>query len=151
MLENIQGDSWGSIPPLRMPSLLPHDLCHEWNASPAPGNIWSFYWKKKDIRHQTNNFYLYFKIFFLFEKKMKFNRFGPLAKKSSSSLELYIYKESGPKGLFRIGQDLPNTCFRIFDTFSWMNQTACPKKSSKCLSSKVSCLSVFSLQSGDHE
>ena len=22
------GDSWGSIPPLRMPSLLPHDLCH---------------------------------------------------------------------------------------------------------------------------
>ena len=20
-----------------MPSLLPHDLCHEWNASPAPG------------------------------------------------------------------------------------------------------------------
>ena len=28
MLENIQGDSWGSIPPLRMPSLLPHDLCH---------------------------------------------------------------------------------------------------------------------------
>ena len=33
MLENIQGDSWGSIPPLRMPSLLPHDLCHEWNVS----------------------------------------------------------------------------------------------------------------------
>ena len=28
------------IPPLRMPSLLPHDLCHEWSAShrlPAPG------------------------------------------------------------------------------------------------------------------
>ena len=22
------GDSWSSIPPLRMPSLLPHDLCH---------------------------------------------------------------------------------------------------------------------------
>ena len=37
MLENFQGDSWGSIPPLRMLSLLPHDLCHEWNASPAPG------------------------------------------------------------------------------------------------------------------
>ena len=36
MLENIRGDSWGSIPPLRMPSLLPHDLCHEQNASPAP-------------------------------------------------------------------------------------------------------------------
>ena len=33
MLENIQGDSWGSILPLRMPSLLPHDLCHEWNVS----------------------------------------------------------------------------------------------------------------------
>ena len=28
MLKNFQGDSWGSIPPLRMPSLLPHDLCH---------------------------------------------------------------------------------------------------------------------------
>ena len=28
MLENFQGDSWGSIPPLCMPSLLPHDLCH---------------------------------------------------------------------------------------------------------------------------
>ena len=36
MLKNFQGDSWGSIPPLRMPNLLPHDLCHEWNASPAP-------------------------------------------------------------------------------------------------------------------
>ena len=33
MLENFQGDSWGSIPPLRMPSLLPHDLCHGWSAS----------------------------------------------------------------------------------------------------------------------
>ena len=33
MLENIQGDSWGSIPPLRMPSLLPHDLCHGWSSS----------------------------------------------------------------------------------------------------------------------
>ena len=39
MLENIRGDSWGSIPPLRMPSLLPHDLCHEWNASPAPRTL----------------------------------------------------------------------------------------------------------------
>ena len=28
MLENFQGDSSGSIPPLLMPSLLPHDLCH---------------------------------------------------------------------------------------------------------------------------
>ena len=33
MLENIRGDSRGSILPLRMPSLLPHDLCHEWNVS----------------------------------------------------------------------------------------------------------------------
>ena len=33
MLENIRGDSRGSIPPLCMPSLLPHDLCHEWNVS----------------------------------------------------------------------------------------------------------------------
>ena len=33
MLENIREHSWGSIPPLRMPSLLPHDLCHEWNVS----------------------------------------------------------------------------------------------------------------------
>ena len=33
MLENIQGHSQGSIPPLRKPSLLPHDLCHEWNVS----------------------------------------------------------------------------------------------------------------------
>ena len=28
MLENFQGDSWGSILPLCMLSLLPHDLCH---------------------------------------------------------------------------------------------------------------------------
>ena len=33
MLENFQGDSWGLIPPLRMPSLLPHDLCHGQNSS----------------------------------------------------------------------------------------------------------------------
>ena len=33
MLENFQGDSWGSIPPLCMSSLLPHDLCHGWSAS----------------------------------------------------------------------------------------------------------------------
>src|SRR5574341_2152650 len=37
MLENIRVDSCGLIPHLRMPSLLPHDLCPEWNASPAPG------------------------------------------------------------------------------------------------------------------
>ena len=28
MLKNFQGDSWASILPLRMSSLLPHDLCH---------------------------------------------------------------------------------------------------------------------------
>ena len=33
MLKNFQGDSWGSIRPLRMPSLLPHDLCHGWSSS----------------------------------------------------------------------------------------------------------------------
>ena len=33
MLKNIRGHSRGSIPPLRMPSPLPHDLCHEWNVS----------------------------------------------------------------------------------------------------------------------
>ena len=33
MLENIRGHSRGSIPPLRMSSPLPHDLCHEWNVS----------------------------------------------------------------------------------------------------------------------
>ena len=33
MLENFQGDSWGSIPPLSMPSLLPHDLCHRRSSS----------------------------------------------------------------------------------------------------------------------
>ena len=33
MFENFQGDSWGSIPPLCMPSLFPHDLCHGRSAS----------------------------------------------------------------------------------------------------------------------
>ena len=36
MLEDFQGDSWGSIPPLRMSSLLPHDLCHGRSASLWP-------------------------------------------------------------------------------------------------------------------
>ena len=52
MLENFQGDSWGSIPPLRMLSLLPHDLCHgrsssRWlpavfhtNTGPIKFNVW---------------------------------------------------------------------------------------------------------------
>ena len=33
MLENIRGHSRASVPPLHMPSPLPHDLCHEWNVS----------------------------------------------------------------------------------------------------------------------
>ena len=28
MLEKIQGDPWGLIPPLRLSGLFPHDLCH---------------------------------------------------------------------------------------------------------------------------
>ena len=43
MLENIRGDSWGSIPPLRMLSLLPHDLCHEWNVSRRLLALWYFH------------------------------------------------------------------------------------------------------------
>ena len=39
MLENFQGDSWGLIPPLRMPSLLPHDLCHGRSSLPAPNDL----------------------------------------------------------------------------------------------------------------
>ena len=40
MLENIQGDSWGSIPPLHMPSLLPHDLCHRQSSSRWLPAVW---------------------------------------------------------------------------------------------------------------
>ena len=39
MLEDFQGDSWGSIPPLRMSSLLPHDLCHGQSASRCPPTV----------------------------------------------------------------------------------------------------------------
>ena len=39
MLENFQVDSWGSIPPLCMPSLLPHDLCHGWSSCSRQGGI----------------------------------------------------------------------------------------------------------------
>ena len=39
MLENFQGDSWGSILPLRMSSLLPHDLCHVRSASRWPPTV----------------------------------------------------------------------------------------------------------------
>ena len=51
MLENFQGDSWGSIPPLRMPSLLPHDLCHGQSSScwlPARW-MWEFFDSLHDI------------------------------------------------------------------------------------------------------
>ena len=43
MLENFQGDSWGSIPPLHMPSLLPHDLCH--GRSSCSQQLWPPYAK----------------------------------------------------------------------------------------------------------
>ena len=42
MLKDFQGDSWGSIPPLRMSSLLPHDLCHGWSTSLWPPTEQSF-------------------------------------------------------------------------------------------------------------
>jgi len=51
MLENFQGDSWGLIPPLRMPSLLPHDLCHRRSSLPALclifGCLYSLCWLPK--------------------------------------------------------------------------------------------------------
>ena len=45
MLEDFQGDSWGSTPPLRMSSLLPHDLCHgqstsSWPPTVSTNNLW---------------------------------------------------------------------------------------------------------------
>jgi len=40
MLKNFQGDAWGLIPPLRMPSLLPHDLCHGRSSLPAGEDSW---------------------------------------------------------------------------------------------------------------
>ena len=39
MLKDFQGDSWGSILPLQMSSLLPHDLCHGRSASCRPPTI----------------------------------------------------------------------------------------------------------------
>ena len=41
MLEDFQGDAWGSIPPLRMSSLLPHDLCHGRSASLLCYIVWT--------------------------------------------------------------------------------------------------------------
>ena len=40
MLEDFQEDSWGSILPLRMSSLLPHDLCHGPSASLWPPTVY---------------------------------------------------------------------------------------------------------------
>ena len=40
MLKNFQGDSWGSIPPLHMSSLLPHDLCHGRSSSRWLPALW---------------------------------------------------------------------------------------------------------------
>ena len=58
MLENIRGHSRGSIPPLRMPSPLPHDLCHEWNVSrrlPAEKTLESpLDCKEIDLLKETN-------------------------------------------------------------------------------------------------
>lgn len=68
-------------------------------------------------------------------------------KEGSSSLEAYIYKESGSKCSFRIRQELFKTCFRTFNTFACMNKTPCPKKSFKCLSSKVTFHCLSSLHS----
>ena len=42
MLEDFQGYSWGSIPPLRMSSLVPHDLCHGRSASRRPPTMFSY-------------------------------------------------------------------------------------------------------------
>ena len=63
MLKSIRGDSWSSIPPLCMSSLLPHDLCHGWSSSrrlPAVDGvgkrtvdlktIWWIKWKILKIR-----------------------------------------------------------------------------------------------------
>ena len=54
MLENFQGDSWVSIPPLRMPSLLPHDLCHGRSSSRwLPANThwkdWCWSWNSNTL------------------------------------------------------------------------------------------------------
>ena len=42
MLKDFQGDSWGSIPPLCMSSLLPHDLCHGRSTSLWPSTVVPF-------------------------------------------------------------------------------------------------------------
>ena len=46
MLENFQRDSWGLIPPLRVPSLLPHDLCH--GRSSCSRQLQNFSWAIPD-------------------------------------------------------------------------------------------------------
>ena len=49
MLEDFQGDSWGSIPPLHMSSLLPHDLCHGRSASLWPPTVSIAYFPHVDV------------------------------------------------------------------------------------------------------
>ena len=62
MLEDFQGDSWGSIPPLRMSSLLPYDLCHGrstsrwpptddrgWDGWMASPTLWTWVWVNSRI------------------------------------------------------------------------------------------------------
>ena len=54
MLENFQGDSWGSIPPLHMPSLLPHDLCHgRSSCSQQRGSAQG--WNQRDLELNTDS------------------------------------------------------------------------------------------------
>lgn len=50
----------------------------------------------KKEKHKTDNFYLYFKIS-IFEKKMKFNRFGPLAKKVQAAENYTFIKSQGQR------------------------------------------------------
>ena len=68
MLENIRGDSRGSIPPLRMPSLLPHDLCHEWNVSR---------WLPAGYSSLMAEFFLYFVLLSLFSFSVLSDSFLP--------------------------------------------------------------------------
>ena len=54
MLKNFQGDSWGSIPPWRMPSLLPHDLCHGQSSSHWLLAVFSTHSGWKEIKPKGN-------------------------------------------------------------------------------------------------
>ena len=59
MLENIQGDSWGSIRPLRMPSLLLHDLCHGLPAEDDNFKMMIFFYFSQFIRHTLSSFFTF--------------------------------------------------------------------------------------------